>query len=91
MIRNTDYLQHTQPDSAYADAHAYAHKDAEDSLQQAVTLVHHVFRHLTTGNLTLTVTEANNMHAHLQELVLQAAAVGGRIREQQAGQAPRQF
>lgn len=84
MIRNTDYPQYTQPDSAYVDAHAYAHMDAEDSLRQATALVHHVFRHLTTGNLTLTATEADSMHIHLQELVLQAAAVGGRIREQQA-------
>ena len=91
MIRNTGYPQLTQADSAYADAHAYAQMDAEDSLQQAVTLVHNVFRHLTTGNLTLTAAEAENMHIHLQEVVLQAAAVGGRIREQQSGQAPRQF
>ena len=91
MISNTDYPQLTQPDSAYAEAHAYAHRNAEDSLQQAVTLVHHIFRHLTAGNLTLTAAEADNMHIHLQELVLQAAAVGGRIREQQAADASGHF
>jgi hypothetical protein len=76
---------------AHTDAHVSAHTDAEESLWQAVTLVNHVFRHLTTGNLTLTAAEADQMHTQLQELVLQAAAVGGRIREQQAGQAPRNF
>ncbi len=65
--------------------HAYAYNYAEDSLRQAVTLVKHVFYQLSNGDLLLTATEADTMHAHLQELVLHAAAVGGRIREQQAG------
>jgi hypothetical protein len=66
--------------------HTSAYTGAEESLRQATALVNYVFRHLTTGHLRLTAAEADNMHAHVQELVLQAAAVGGRIREQQAGQ-----
>jgi hypothetical protein len=64
--------------------HASAYTGAEESLRQATALVKYVFRHLTAGDLQLTAAEADSMHVHLQELVLQAAAVGGCIREQQA-------
>jgi hypothetical protein len=39
------------------------------------------------GNLRLSAAEAANIQMELQELVLQAAALGGVIREQQTGQA----
>ncbi len=70
------------------DTHISAYIGAEESLRQAIALVNYVFRHLTAGDLRLTAGEADNMHAHLQELVLQAAAVGGCIRQQQAGHSP---
>ncbi len=76
---HTNYYNHT-----YA-AHTVTYKDAEESLRQAATLTNRVFHQLTTEHLTVTATEAATMHALLQDLVLQAAAVGGRIREQQAG------
>ena len=90
MYSDNGHIQPVPLDNAFAEAHAYAYKNAEDSLQQAASLVHCVFRHLTTGRLTLTAAEVATMHTYLQDLVLQAAAVGGCIREQQAGQAPLQ-
>jgi hypothetical protein len=78
--RDSDYVE------TRAEVHADAHMDAEDSLWRAAFLTNHVFHQLTTGTLTLTAAEADEMHTQLQELVLQAAAIGGYLREQQAWQ-----
>lgn len=63
--------------------HADVYRGAEEALQEAIALVNNIVRRLTTGNLTLTADEAARLEAHLQELVLQAAAVRGRIRDTQ--------
>jgi hypothetical protein len=78
-----------QPASAHVDTHADAYMDAEDCLWRAAFLTSHVFHQLTIGKLILTAAEADQMHTQLQELILQAAAIGGCIREQQAWHTPR--
>lgn len=68
------------------DLHTAYYKRAEATLQQAATQVHQIFREIKGGYLQLTTDEAATMQMEIQELVLQAAALGGVIREQQTGQ-----
>jgi len=75
------------PQPAHSDdIRAARYQRAEATLQQATVRIHAIFRDIKGGNLWLTATEAANMQMELQELVLQAAALGGIIREQQTGQ-----
>jgi hypothetical protein len=62
--------------------------NAEDSLRQAVILSKSVLDRLKMGTLRLSEPEAASIDVLLQELVLQAAAIGGRIHEQQTWQKP---
>jgi hypothetical protein len=82
MANDNRNSSHRQADGAHADAFS----DADESLQHAINLLYRIFRQITTGTLPLTALEAAMMQARLQELVLQAVAVGGHIREQQAVQ-----
>ncbi|HEY1387623.1 MAG TPA: hypothetical protein VGF38_03685 [Ktedonobacterales bacterium] len=75
-------IQPAQPDDIRA-AHV---KRAVATLQQATTNIHAIFREIKAGELRVTAAEAASMQMELQELVLQAAALGGIIREQQTGQ-----
>jgi hypothetical protein len=61
--------------------HGVDYHNAEEALQQSIILAKWVFKQLQTGNLRLTVAEAASMDALLRELVLQAAAIGGRIHQ----------
>jgi hypothetical protein len=74
-----------------AAGQADAYNTAEESLRQAVALTKQVLNQLKALNLHVTSTEAANMDALLQDLVLQAAAIGGRIHEQQTWQRPQGF
>ena len=79
---HTNYYNHADA------AHTVAYKNAEESLRQAIALTRQVYNQFRSGTLHVTAAEAASMDALLQELVLQSAAIGGRIREQQAGQSP---
>jgi len=84
MVSDARHAHTDSVTSVNVEAHADAHMDAEDSLWRAIFLTNHVFHQLTTGTLTLTAAEAEEMHTQLQELVLQAAAIGGYLREEKA-------
>jgi hypothetical protein len=67
------------------------YQDAEESLRQTIALTRQVYNQFKSGTLRVTAAEAASMDTLLQELVLQAAAIGGRIREQQASDASGHF
>lgn len=81
-LRNTQLAQPAQLD----DIRAARYKRAETTLQQAATDIHAIFRDIKAGEVWVTAAEAASMQMELQELVLQAAALGGIIREQQIEQ-----
>lgn len=66
----------TPPDEDVATAFT----PAEEALRQAVPLLHGVVRQLTRGKLALSTADANELHAQLQELLLQADALEAGIR-----------
>lgn len=82
MSNDPSNTQPTQPD----DIHAASVQRAVATLQHASMYLHAIFREIKGGNLRLSAVEAATMQMELQELVLQAAALGGIIREQQTGQ-----
>jgi hypothetical protein len=84
MLNDPRNTQPTQPD----DIRAARYKRAEAMLQRATTDIHAIFHDIKAGELRVTAAESASMQLELQELVLQAAALGGIIREQQTEQGP---
>jgi transposase-like protein len=82
----SDALSYRPPD----DAHVGIYLSVEESLQRATTLLNYILQRLKTGNLQVTPDEAASLQAQIQELVLQAAAVGSCIVRQQQQRPPGQ-